>query len=181
MEDIIKPGYTRISEIISRYTGYDDISPHVLQNACERGTAVHEICESIIVGFGCPDIHPFYEGYIDSFNYWHDEYSSCELNIPDRWYNDESMITGKADCIVKKDGKNILIDFKTSALESKAWRLQGGAYAFLCHSNEQFTLDKIHFVKLDKRGAKPQVKEYDVKEAIKLFEMALKLHLYINK
>jgi ATP-dependent exoDNAse (exonuclease V) beta subunit len=179
VEDIIKPGYTRISEIISKYTGYHDIPSHILQNACERGTAVHEICESLILGFGCPDINPLYEGYVESFNLWHDQYKTCESLIPDRWYDDDNMITGKADCILKRDGKYILIDFKTSASESKSWMLQGGAYALLFQKNENFQLDEINFVKLDKRGDAPQIKNYNVDRCIELFEMALKLHLEI--
>ena len=62
--------YTRVTEVLAPFSGMDKIPPEILQRASERGTKVHEICDAIISGMGCPEIQDNLQGYIDSFKKW---------------------------------------------------------------------------------------------------------------
>jgi len=179
--DIIKPGYTRISEIISRYSGYDKIPPDILQAACDRGTAVHEIIDAIISGIGYPEIPDNLRGYIESFYGWYADRISMEFTMPDRWYADAAMITGKCDCLIKlPNGFTTLVDFKTSAKLNKTWKIQGGGYHFLADCNN-VVINEIEFVKLDKSGDPAESFLYRPHDAAKLFTCALEMHKYLSE
>ena len=47
-----KSAYTRVTEILSPFSGLDKIPKHILDNAARRGTRVHDVCESIVKGLG---------------------------------------------------------------------------------------------------------------------------------
>lgn len=44
--------YTRITEILSPFSGLDKIPKEIVANAARRGTKVHDICEGIVKGIG---------------------------------------------------------------------------------------------------------------------------------
>src|SRR5690606_3954850 len=105
MTEIIKDGYTRVSTMISPFTGYGNIPEHILENACTRGTIVHEIIEGIIDGIGVPELNQIdknheISGYIESFMEWYKDYSGFHAITPERWYDEELMITGKCDVVL---------------------------------------------------------------------------------
>ena len=47
-----KPGYTRVTEILSAFSGLNNVPKDILENAGRRGTKVHDICEAIVSGLG---------------------------------------------------------------------------------------------------------------------------------
>lgn len=174
-----RENYTRVTEILSTYSKLDMIPPDVLERACQRGTDVHAICVAHLTNLGVPPYDPELEGYIDSFRNWQSKHDSAEFYFPDRFYDDELEISGECDCVMKFDGKRVLIDFKTSANQSKTWALQGAAYAYLAMLNGT-KLDEICFVKLAKDGSDAKAYKYEYEEHIALFFKALDLHKYFN-
>lgn len=45
-------GYTRVTEVLSQFSGLDKVPKDILENAARRGTKVHNICEAIVTGIG---------------------------------------------------------------------------------------------------------------------------------
>jgi len=165
MSEDIKPGYDRVTSCLSFASGMDKIPPEVLQKAADRGTAVHSAIDGIIKGLG-DFSEPEHKGYIDSFKLWAaDKKNLFKLQpAPPRFYCDELMITGEIDCyyypnqIMLQDA--YIVDFKTSAKESKMWNLQASAYMYL-NNKYAFGQSKCIFVKLDKNGLYPEIYEYE--------------------
>lgn len=175
----IKPGYTRISEIVRRYSGYDNVPKYVLDAACHRGTMVHDLISATMSGVGFPEIPEYIMGYYESFEKWFSTQNACTFLMPERWYDDETMLTGECDCLMQQDGKTTLIDFKTSAQENKAWMLQAGGYLFLskkCGIN----VDKVSFFRLSKFGKEILETEYDCGVCETLFKKALDIHAFFR-
>jgi hypothetical protein len=128
--DIIKEGYTRVTDILAPFSGIDKIPEDILRNAAERGDLVHRLCEGIIEGLDV-DIPDHLKGYVDSFRQWYDSLSVEFLPHPGRWYDEQNLITGKCDHVYKEKGILTIVDLKTSAKEALTWRLQGTFYASL--------------------------------------------------
>ena len=170
--------YTTVTEVLATYAKLDMIPPDVLERACQRGSDVHDICEAHLTNMGIPPYNPELEGYIDSFHNWHSKHASAKFDFPDRFYDDDLELSGECDCIMHFEGKRVLVDFKTSANESKTWALQGAAYAYM--SDLDMAIDEIHFVKLNKDGSDARVYNYDYHPHIGLFRDALDLHKYFN-
>jgi CRISPR/Cas system-associated exonuclease Cas4 (RecB family) len=144
--------YTRVTEVLAPFSGMDKIPAQILQRAAERGTKVHEICDAIISGMGCPEIPENLQGYIRSFQQW--GYRDFIVK-PNRFYCDDLHITGECDAIYQ-DGKGlVLVDFKTSVKESKTWVLQGAAYAYLARKSG-YDIQRVEFIRLVKDGIYPQ-------------------------
>lgn len=187
--DEIKQGYTRVSDVISRYSGYGKVPQHILDIACARGTLVHDIIESFIDGFGCPNPPPAVEGYIKSFEKWFEHQHENTIFMPDRWYSDGdllegAMLTGKCDAVVVTPSENILVDFKTSVAVKQSWALQGGAYTLLA-KRKGIPIDRVQFINLFSNGKEAEVVEIgkhakfrrlDVLDCERLFMQALELH-----
>lgn len=199
MTDIIKPGYLRVTTLLSAFSGLDRIDPFVLKRASCRGTVVHQAIDSIIAFHGllgleeqvreytkCPDLmkwHDEYEkelamvhGFIESFRKW--SQGKKFLPKPTRLYDDYNMITGEFDVLYKdQDGLLTLVDFKTPASESKTWMLQGTGYDILSLHNG-VKIDKIEFVKLCRKGNPP--KSYFYERNVDLFLSVLETYRYFK-
>lgn len=154
----IKEDYTRVTTILSPFTGYGAIDPVVLQNAADRGTAVHKIIEEILAGTYFGLIPGEFRGYVDSFNKFWGERLFDIVQMEHRMYNDQYMITGQCDVIVRdrEDGRLLLLDWKTSYSINKTWDMQGAAYQYMARESGQ-AVDEVIFIKLDKKGAMPKI------------------------
>lgn len=173
-------GYTRVTEVLETYANIDSIPDDILQRAADRGTYVHKICEAHLMCMGVPEIDSEYAGYVDSFLNWRAKQGEdAEFIFLDRFFDEKLKITGECDCVMIKDGKSSLIDFKTSYKESKTWALQGAAYAYLM-KNAGMTADEILFIHLIKDGSDAVVFNYEYKSNKELFFKALDLHRYFN-
>ena len=155
---MIKEDYTRVTTILSPFTGYGAVDPVVLQNAADRGTAVHKLIEEILGGTFFGLIPNEFRGYIDSFNRFWEENSYEIVEMEHRMYNDQYQITGQCDLIVKdlETDKLILLDWKTSYSINKTWDMQGAAYQHMARESGK-DVDDVIFIKLDKKGAKPKI------------------------
>lgn len=178
---MIKPGYTRVSEILGQWPQFEGVKPEVLAKKCALGTEVHEA----IMGFH-NDIHlPVGEdaqGYYDSFMKWH---ILCKYPMQSigRLYCETLKITGEIDAIIKVGEAWCLVDWKTCATANeKMWKLQGQFYQYLMKANGHELSTAFYFVKLDKDGGMPTVKVYESsKEIMNVCMSAYICHKYLNK
>lgn len=163
--DNIKDGYTRVSEIISLFSDFSHIEPHVLANKARIGTNVHKaINEHIELGINLSPLNDRESLYFQSWKGWYENQDGRVNHMETRLYDDARMITGCIDGIWVNTGA-CLIDWKTSANENPlTWPLQAALYIELIRLNkEQFDFpifDTAFFLKLDRYGKKAQMCSY---------------------
>jgi hypothetical protein len=150
--------YDRVTDALFFISGLCKISPEILKNACDRGSKVHEICDSLINNLGIWDLDLATEGYIDSFKQWLP--GKKFIGKAERFFCDQLMLTGECDAIYDSPEGLVLVDFKTPSKESKTWRLQGSAYSWLAKKSG-YPIKKIEFVKLSKIGKPPKSYWYE--------------------
>lgn len=157
--EIILEGYTRVSDILSPFSGYGSIPEHILKQAADRGTSVHQIAEAYVKGV-MPLEEDALKGYIHSFLEWKGD---KKIIMPERFYDKNLMITGKIDGLYEDtdNGDIVLFDLKTSAKEGKMWALQGAAYSYLAQVNK-ISIDRIEFVRLPKDGSPAEIYDYSL-------------------
>lgn len=175
MDILSKADYVRVTEVLSMYSDFSMVSPEVLQIAKERGTEVHAECDNVMLEYSW-NMGSTYRGYIKSFEAW--AKGRKFLPKPDRFYDPEMMVTGEVDGLYETPDGIVLIDIKTSARESKTWRLQTSAYSYMA-KKKGYDIQRIEVIKLDKEGKPPKVYLYE--ENIDLFKKALDLYRYFNE
>lgn len=152
--------YTRVTSVLYPFSGLDKINPDVVQNAANRGTKVHKICEGIISGIGEIGVEDETWGYVESFKKWW--FLGYEvIMLEKRFWDDDLKITGQCDMIIKTPYGLAIVDIKTSSKPSKTWKAQGCAYAYLA-KKAGLDIKKIYFLHLNKHGKDPKVHEYPI-------------------
>ena len=192
----IRNGYDRVTNILSKFSGLDRIDPEVLANAAARGTLCHILIDAHILdsssfsdkaierGVGCYSRDP--EHYkkeiklvtkmMQSYFKWAE--GKVFIKKPDRFYDDEYLITGECDQIYQTKEGLVLVDFKTPAAESKTWFLQASAYHYMAH-REGYFVERVEFIQLDRTGG--CAKTYTYKTCWELFEAVLDTYRYFYK
>ena len=116
MDFILHP-YSGVTTVVGEVLGTDlsNIPKHILDQASERGTLVHEYIESYFNGE--PTQLPIeLWGYRDSFHEWLEQFDKVEpLHLEYKFYDDEYEIKGSVDFIGYLDGELYVIDWKTSS------------------------------------------------------------------
>ncbi len=173
MNEIIPDKYTRVTQILYPFSGLSAIDPRIVQNAGERGTRVHNICEAIVAGVGVWDIPDDIAGYISSFQQWWKDQKV--IAVEERFFCDEFLITGKVDMIIETENGLAIFDLKTSYKPSKTWPLQGSAYMHMARK-ANYDIKLIQFLHLKKDGSKPTLHEYQ--DQFDLFKKCLDVYRY---
>lgn len=199
MDELIKPGYTRVTEPLQGFSKYDMIDPDVLANAADRGTRVHKFCEMYAKGLWCV-VDDDCINYVDAFKKWFDDNVREVIFTERRFYNDEYMITGQIDILaVLKDGdRSVIIDIKTTSSIGLSWSLQTAAYLFLLQGisfkssglterecikkvSNLYPIERRVAVNLPKTGSKVKVIEYtNYENDLRLYLNCLELYRYLN-
>ena len=172
----IKPGYIRVSEILSIVPsiisekpttfGYPlhNIDQTVLSNKADIGSSVHAAIDHQAKG----DFFPLKEseqGYYNSYLQWAKFVELKPIETELRLYEEGMKITGGIDmlAILKGSPKWRLIDFKCTVSEdAKKWSLQAALYSMIIAQNDMGIMLDALFVKLDKNGEMPEVYEYKI-------------------
>lgn len=184
--DSIPKGYTRVTAVLETFTNFDSILPHVLENATERGSVIHEFCEYHALSLFVDEPPENCKPYIESFKKWFDEMVleiySTELRINDGDYR----VSGQFDLICRLKGDNpgqwTVIDFKSPQVKSKTWQIQTAAYMLLINKNLHIHVTRRMALMLDNEGKKAKCVEYtDHENDINLFLSALSLHKFFMK
>lgn len=175
-QSTIKEGYLRVTQVLSIFSGLHKVDPEILAKAAERGTQVHKIIEALECNLGVDDIPLHLKPYIDSYEEW--SFDKEFISKPDRFYCDELKITGDLDAVYKKGKDLVLVDYKTPEKESRTWKMQATAYAYLARKSG-YDISKVEFVKLSKTGKEPKVFVYE--EDFPLFLKMLECYRYFFK
>lgn len=176
----IKPGYTRVSEILKQWHKFQHIHPDVLKNKQELGTSVHQAIKADNDGIYMP-ISDKAEGYLESYMKWKAVYKPSYVEMENRYYDDKLKITGQIDAIVETNGERILIDFKTSAQpDHKTWPLQGTFYHMMVSHEMKNLYNTVFFMQLMKDGSMPTVHQYDSSKYISVCTSALITYRHFN-
>ena len=162
----MREGYDRVTTILSPFSGYGHIDRGVLERAADRGTKVHNMILALQHDLETFNDDDSLQGYIESYSSWVE--GKKKFQFPERFYDDELMMTGECDCIYKDGDDLVLVDFKTSASINKMWPYQGSAYSYMA-KKEGYAITKIEFVKLEKTG-KP-AKSFFYKEDMEDFRL----------
>lgn len=155
--------YLRVTNILYPFSGLQNIDAEIIENAAERGTKVHKICEAIISGLGDIGVHDETWGYVESFKKWWNNGIDV-VEMEKRFWDDELYLTGQVDLIIRTDEGLAIVDFKTSSRPSKTWPAQGSAYAYLA-KNAGYDIKKIIFLHLNKHGKEPKIYEYPIDDS----------------
>lgn len=174
-----RENYTRVTSVLYPFSGIDKIPRQVVENAANRGTKVHKICEGIISGLGELSVDPETWGYIESFKSWWSLGHDVAM-MEERFYDDELEITGQVDLILNTPTGLTLVDLKTSYSPSKTWAIQGNAYAYLA-KNHGHNITKIIFLHLNKKGGEPKLYEYPVDPSLFLSVVDVWRYFYKNE
>ncbi len=188
MEEVITPGYTRISSIAGAFSSYGTVPKVILNNARERGTAVHSIVKDLIQDIPVEDERYVWhntkmngdvdiislKGYIESFQRFWQPYEQSAYSFPERLYEDILKTTGEVDLVTQLDGERILIDWKCTAAKSESWNIQANGYTMLYEENYGAVIDTMLFVRLDKDGKMPEIIE--IAHDVDLFYCAYEMY-----
>lgn len=160
-----RENYTRVTNVLYPFSGLEKIDPQIVENAAERGTKVHKICEGIINGLGELGVDEETHPYVESFKKWWEKGHEV-LMIEKRFWDDDLEITGQVDLIIRnEDGSLAIVDLKTSSKPSNTWPAQGAAYAYLA-SQSGHDIQKIFFLHLQKTGKEAKIYEYPLDESL---------------
>lgn len=115
---------------------------------------------------------------IEGFHRWRKEYDvkDGELRFPERFYDDEQMLTGEADCIYK----DRLIDFKCSRKLSKKYWLQ------VCKYSSYYGVFKVGILRFDKNTSEYEYKTnedigLDIADGIMVFDGMLNAMRFLKE
>ena len=144
------PSVTTIMRPLSQslYKGVDEA---ILNKAAARGTAVHNAIENYTL-FGLSDIEPMYQGYLDAYISWCNDFNPQPISTECKVYHKVLRYAGTSDLIAMIEDKRILVDYKTSATVNKMLTgIQTEAYAKAYESHD-YPIDGKAILHLKKNG-----------------------------
>ena len=112
--------YPSVTDILEHLTapGYGKVNPAILEEAKQRGTAVHELTEAIDYGMPPEEIEDGLAGYALAYlRFLADHDVEWEL-IEHRFYADDKGFCGTVDRVGKVDGVDCVLDIKTTSSPS---------------------------------------------------------------
>lgn len=188
LEEFLEFDVRGVTSVISHVLGTDlsHIPPHVLQNAGERGTSIHESIEHYMrtgeIKFFF-EYRPWQRGF-EMFLYSIETIEPMALEL--RCVS--SSVKGVVDFVGYVDGVLTLIDWKSSSNMSGETRLsaemQANFYADLLISNYNIDVDKIEVVSIQKDKFKRLTVERDKTLApsiLKVYEHKCKHVKHVRK
>ena len=132
-----------------------------LKKAGNTGTALHDLAELYILKkeYELPDdpiaIHCF-----EQFIEWWDSLD-CEVIWTEKKFTSKKLnVGGCPDLLVKKDGKYILVDFKTSKAVYSDMLIQLSCYAALIKENDGIEIDRAVIVRFPKDDDETEIKKF---------------------
>jgi len=149
-----------------------------LKKASDTGTALHDLAELYILekDYELPD-DPIAVHCFEQFVEWWDSLD-CEVIWTEKKYISKKLnFGGCPDLLIKKDGKYILVDLKTSKAVYSDMLIQLSCYAELIKENDGIEIDRAVIVRFPK--------DDDETEIIKFYKedlaFGLKQFKYLRK
>ena len=174
LDGVKLPSVSEILRFISREV-YSDISQFTLDNAAERGKAVHRACEQILKYKEC-EITDDNAGYIKGFVKFLKD-NACDFTLIEKAMAGEDF-AGTLDLYGTMNGKNVIVDIKTvSAVNKPLIKAQMNGYKILAEHNGH-KVDELYCLQLLKDG---KYRIYQVAIDDTEFKACLTLHCAMNK
>lgn len=137
-------------------------------SAADYGTKAHSLIEAIINDEN-PQIPPEYKPVIDAFGLWQ-ETTNIDLVLSEMCvYSVDLQVAGTLDALGSKNGKIILIDWKTSNGFYEEMALQCGGYVCCLEEMTGQVIDEGWIVRFDKRTPLFEAKSVDIPKAKSTF------------
>ncbi len=159
---------------------YGSVDEKTLENAANRGTAVHNSIENWLK-FGFDDIDPDFQPYLDGFHEWWDLRKPALVASETKTYHRLMGYGGTIDLLAVIDGELNLIDFKTTyRLIEKNCRVQLEAYS-QCLASHGIEVQKKRILHLSKDGKwKDPIYQAKDAEALRVFGSLKCLYDYME-
>ncbi len=125
--------YLSVTTVLNPFIDFSMVRPDVLTAASDRGTKVHHICLKVYAaGIPALSIPEDCKPYVESFKQWFDEWVDVVAGIEAEFIDKTFGIVGHIDLICRLiDGRIVIVDLKTPAVESPTWKAQLAAYRYL--------------------------------------------------
>jgi hypothetical protein len=159
-----------------------------LKKAGDTGTSLHDLAELHIKGedYELPE-DPTVLHCFNQFLEWWDNLT-CEVIWTEKKYiSKELNVGGCPDLLVKKDGKYILVDFKSSKAVYSDMIIQLSCYANLIKENDNIEIDRAVIVRFPKDDDDTEIRKFTKEELavglkqFKLLRKAFDLDKDLNK
>lgn len=183
MDEEIRPGYARVSEVLRPWYDFDKVPVDILERKMKIGTNVHNAIKMHFLNLPfvlSDEERPYFDSYVQWINTFGLKLEICEQ----RYYDDFLKITGCIDGIMvfPYEDEKVLVDWKTSSTfdsrNSTVWQMQGTMYWHLLNQLDYPLLsDRFLFVQLSSTGGFPKVHEYHYESKI-MAKCAAAVELY---
>ena len=173
----------------SNKIGLEGKSYHAeLKNAGNIGTNLHDLAELAILkkDYQFPE-DPTVLHCFNQFLEWWDNLT-CEVIWTEKKYTSKKLnVGGCPDLLVKKDGKYILVDLKTSKAIYSDMLIQLSCYAELIRENDGIEIDRAVIVRFPKDNDDTEIRKFTKEELavglkqFKILRKAFDLDKDLNK
>ena len=159
-----------------------------LKKAGDTGTSLHDLAELHIKGedYEFPE-DPTVRHCFNQFLEWWDNLT-CEVIWTEKKFKSKKLMFGGCpDLLVKKDGKYILVDFKTSKAIYSDMVIQMSCYAEIIRENDGIEIDRAVIVRFPKDNDDTEIRKFTKEELavglkqFKILRKAFDLDKDLNK
>ena len=169
----------------------EDVANHVMIQAANRGTAVHNMVEDYLNNVDLDQVEKYQKQFIPRmmFNVLKKE---CLLGINNirlqeaQMYSSDYTVAGRCDCIADYDGVPSIIDFKTSTKEKNEdwienYFIQGSAYAEMYKEHFDEEINQVVILVVTEQGTTQVFKKNKNDYLPKLKEAVEKFYEWVEK
>ena len=169
----------------------EDVANHVMIQAANRGTAVHNMVEDYLNNVDLDQVEKYQKQFIPRmmFNVLKKE---CLLGINNirlqeaQMYSSDYTVAGRCDCIADYDGVPSIIDFKTSTREKNEdwienYFIQGSAYAEMYKEHFDEEINQVVILVVTEEGTTQVFKKNKNDYLPKLKEAVEKFYEWVEK
>ena len=168
----------------------EDVANHVMIQAANRGTAVHNMVEDYLNNVDLEQVDKYKKQFLPRmmFNVLKPELSKINnIRLQEaQMFSSDYTVAGRVDCIAEYDGVLSIVDFKTSTKEKNEdwienYFIQGSAYAemFKEHFGEEVT--QVVILIVTEEGTTQVFKKNKVDYLPKLKEAVENFYKWIEK
>ena len=159
-----------------------------LKKAGDTGTSLHDLAELHIKGedYEFPE-DPTVRHCFNQFLEWWDNLTCEVIWTEKKFISKELNVGGCPDLLVKKDGKYILVDFKTSKAIYSDMVIQMSCYAEIIRENDGIEIDRAVIVRFPKDDDDTEIRKFSKDELavglkqFKILRKAFDLDKDLNK
>ena len=169
----------------------EDVANHVMIQAANRGTAVHNMVEDYLNNVDLDQVEKYQKQFIPRmmFNVLKKD---CLLGINNirlqeaQMYSSDYTVAGRCDCIADYDGVPSIIDFKTSTKEKNEdwienYFIQGSAYAEMYKEHFDEEINQVVILVVTEEGTTQVFKKNKNDYLPKLKEAVEKFYEWVEK